>query len=282
MNPVAIVTDSTTNLPEALLTQYHIQVIPLFVIWEDQSLLDGVDITPEEFYLRLEKSETLPSTSQPSVAAFQTVFEKLLGEGKDVLAVLISSGISGTVHSAEQARVQLETDRIEVVDSQTAAMATGLHLLAAARRADQGGTLAECAAAARQAQQHTDVVFVVDTLEFLHKGGRIGGAKRFLGSMLNIKPILEMHEGKIEPVDQVRTQQRALEAMISLIEDRAADQLPLRMAVIHSNVPERAVDLQAEVQQRFSPDELFLSELSPVIGTHVGPGTLALACMHGM
>ncbi len=282
MNPVAIVTDSTTNLPEALLTQYHIEVIPLCVIWEDQSLLDGVDITPEEFYLRLEKSETLPSTSQPSVAAFQSVFEKLLGEGKDVLAVLISSGISGTVHSAEQARQQLETDRIEVVDSQTAAMATGLHLLAAARRAEQGGTLAECAAAARQAQQHTDVVFVVDTLEFLHKGGRIGGAKRFLGSMLNIKPILEMHEGKIEPVDQVRTQQRALEAMMSLLEDRAANQLPLRMAVIHSNVPERAADLQAEVQQRFSPDELFLSELSPVIGTHVGPGTLALACMHGI
>jgi len=282
MNKVAIVTDSTAYLPPEIIQEYQIQVIPLSVIWEGESYQDGVDITTSQFYSRLETSPTLPSTSQPPAGEFKDCFTELLESGKDVAAILISADISGTVNSALQAQAELDPSRIEVIDSQTAAMAAGLHVIAAARKAAASGSLDEVAHIARKAQQHTDVVFVVDTLEFLHKGGRIGGAKRFLGSMLNIKPILEMREGKIEAVDQVRTQTRALERMIDLIREKSAGETPLRMAIIHSNVPESAQLLKEQVQATFSPEDLYISELSPAIGTHVGPGTLAIACMHGM
>lgn len=282
MNKVSIVTDSTAYLPPEIIEKYQIQIIPLSVIWDDQSYQDGVDITTSQFYNRLERSTSLPSTSQPPAKAFKDCFAALLDSGHDVLAILISSGISGTVNSALQAQAELDRSRIEVIDSQTATMATGLQVIAAARSAAEGASLQEAARVARKAQQHTDLVFVVDTLEYLHKGGRIGGAKRFLGSMLNIKPILEFREGKIDAVDQVRTQKRALERMAELVREKAAGEQPLRIAVIHSNVPEQARILKDEIAAAFSPEEIYISELSPVIGTHVGPGTLAIACMHGI
>ena len=282
MNQVAIVTDSTAYLPPEIIEKYQIQVIPLSVIWDGESYQDGLDITTPQFYTRLENSPSLPSTSQPPAGEFKDCFSALLENGNDVVAILISAGISGTVNSALQAQAELDPSRIEIVDSLTAAMATGLHVIAAARKAAQGGTLQEVVQTARQAQQQTAVVFVVDTLEFLHRGGRIGGAKRLLGSMLKIKPILEMRAGKIAAVDQERTQKRALERMLELIKEKACDEKPVRMAVIHSNAPELAHKLKAEVLESFSPEELYVAELSPVIGTHVGPGTLAIACMHGM
>jgi DegV family protein with EDD domain len=281
MDKVVIVTDSTA-LPPKMAQEHHIKVVPLSVIWDGESLADGVDIMPTDFYNRLEKSSTLPSTSQPPASAFVELFRTLLDQGKDVAAILISSGISGTVNSAQQALGEINSDRISVIDSQTASTATGLQVLAAARKAAEGGTLEEVTELAMEAQKHTDVVFAVDTLEYLHKGGRIGGAKRLLGSMLNIKPILQIEDGVIEPADQVRTQKRALERLISLVEERAGSERPLRMAVFHSNVPEIAQDLLEETRSRLKPDEIFLAELSPVIGTHVGPGTIAIACMHGI
>jgi len=281
MNKVAIVTDSTALPPEKV-KEFGIRVIPLSVIWDGEIYADGIDITPSEFYTRLAQSSNLPSTSQPSAAAFKKVFQELLNQGKDVLAILISSGISGTVNSALQALAEVDQERVEVVDSLTAATATGLQVIAAARKAAAGGTLRDVKYTAMEAQEHTDVVFAVDTLKFLHKGGRIGGAKRFLGSMLNIKPILEIKHGVIEPADQVRTQKRALERLITLVEERAGGERPLRVAVFHSNVPDIARELLAEVEKQLKPEEIFLAELSPVIGTHVGPGTLAIACLHGM
>jgi DegV family protein with EDD domain len=282
MNKVAIVTDSTAYLPPEIIAEYEIQVVPLVVIWDGESYRDGLDITPTEFYTRLEKSQTLPSTSQPSAGAFKEVFNKLLQEKKAVVAILISSGISGTVNSALQAQAEIGSDQVVVIDSQTASMAIGLHVLAAARKAADGGSLDEVKEIALQAQHNTNVVFAVDTLEFLHKGGRIGGAKRFLGSMLNLKPILEMNGGLIEAVDSVRTQKRALARLISLVEEKAGGEKPLRLAVFHSNVPEQARDLLEDAETALSPDETFLAELSPAIGTHVGPGTLAIAFMRGL
>jgi len=282
MNKVVIVTDSTAYLPPKLISEYNIKVIPLVVIWDGDSFEDGVDITPTQFYTRLEKSPTLPSTSQPPEAKFVEIFSKLLNEDMDVVAILISSGISGTVNSALQAKNEIGSDRVVVIDSQTAAMATGLHVLAAARKAEASGSLEEVKEIALKAQQQTNVVFAVDTLEFLHKGGRIGGAKRFLGSMLNLKPILEMSGGSIEAVESVRTHKRALERLISLVEEKSAGETPLRLAVFHSNVPEQAQALLENAEDTLSPDETFLAELSPAIGTHVGPGTLAIAFMRGL
>jgi DegV family protein with EDD domain len=282
MNQVAIVTDSAAYLPPSIIDEFGITIIPLTVIWDGESYADNVDITPKEFYTRLENSDTLPSTSQPSAAAFGESFQELLNQGKDVIAILISSGISGTVNSATQAQQDIGSDRIEIVDSKTAAMATGLIVLAAARKAAQGASLAEVKETAHTALKYTEVVFAVDTLEFLHKGGRIGGAKRLLGSMLNIKPILEMKDGKIDSVDQARTQKRALERLISLVQEKSQGQQPLRLAVFHSNVPKIAESLLKDAEAALSPAETFISELSPVIGTHVGPGTLAIAFMYGI
>ncbi len=282
MNKVVIITDSTAYLPPDLVAEYDIQVVPLIVIWDGDSLADGVDITPTQFYTRLETSPTMPSTSQPPAGEFKEIFSKFINEGRDVLAILISAGISGTVNSALQAQSEIDTDRIVVIDSQTAAMATGLHVLAAARKAAAGGNLEEVKEVALQAQKQTRVVFAVDTLEFLHRGGRIGGAKRFLGSMLNLKPILEMKEGLIEALESVRTQKRALGRLISLVEEKTGGEKPLRLAVFHSNVQEQAKALLIDAENTLSPDETFLAELSPVIGTHIGPGTLAIAFMWGM
>ena len=282
MNHVTIVTDSTAYLPSSIIDEFDIKVIPLSVIWDGESYADNIDITPAAFYTRLAKSDTLPSTSQPSAAAFKSCFQEQLDQGKDVIAILISSGISGTVNSATQAQQEIGGDRISIIDSKTAAMATGLIVLSAARKAAEGASLEEVTETAKKAQEHTEVVFAVDTLEFLHKGGRIGGAKRFLGSMLNIKPILEMKDGKIDSVDQVRTQKRALERLISLVQEKSNNQRPLRLAVFHSNAPELAESLRKDAEITLSPVESFVSELSPVIGTHVGPGTLAIAFMYGM
>jgi DegV family protein with EDD domain len=282
MSAVAVITDSTAYLPDQLLTQFQIGVVPLNVIWDNQTYQDGIDITPEDFYTRLQNSQTLPSTSQPSAAAFQAVFKDYLKLGRPVLAVLISSEISGTVNSALQAVQDLNTDQVRVVDSRTAGMATGLHVLAAARAAADGANLEETQAAALKAQDHTEVIFVVDTLEFLHRGGRIGGAKRLLGSMLNIKPILEMRGGKIEPLEQVRTQQKALDRMIELMLDKIGDDRPVRIAGFHSQAPELTEELLARTEEHVDVKETFRTVLSPVIGTHVGPGTVALAAMHGM
>ncbi|MEJ2413073.1 MAG: DegV family protein [Anaerolineales bacterium] len=281
-NQVAIVTDSTAYLPTPILEKYSIEVIPLVLIWDGETYQDGIDITPTEFYTRLASSDSLPSTSQPSVEAFKNSFQTLLDQGNDVAAILISSGISGTVNSALQAKTALNTDRIEIIDSRTAGMATGLQVVAAARTAASGGSLQDVTEVSKQAQLKTDVVFAVDTLEFLHKGGRIGGAKRFLGSMLNIKPILEMKDGAIDAADQVRTQKRALDRLMEIIEERSADASQLHMAVMHSNVPDQAQALLERIEAHFKPEDLYLAELSPVIGTHVGPGTLAITCLHGM
>lgn len=282
MNKVAIITDSTAYLPPNLIEELGISIIPLNVIWDGESYADGVDIHPTDFYTRLEKSATLPSTSQPAAAEFKACFEKLLNEEKDVIAILISSGISGTVNSALQAQKEIGSERVVVIDSQTAAMATGLIVLMAARKAAAGESLEEVKETALQAQAQTEVVFAVDTLEFLHKGGRIGGAKRLMGSMLNIKPILEMNAGQIAALESVRTQKRALDRLISLVEEKSAGEKPLRIAIFHSNVPDQAKSLLADAKGALDPEETLLAELSPVIGTHVGPGTLAIAFTRGM
>jgi len=221
MSKVAIVTDSTAYLPVEVIEQYNIHVVPLQLIWGEETFKDGVDIQPGEFYTRLQTADVMPTTSQPSAAEFKTLFEKLAAEGKDILAILISSGLSGTVASAVQAQKMLPEVRIEIVDSQTGAMALGMHVLEAARAAAEGENLAACKALAEGAQAKSGVVFAVDTLEFLHRGGRIGGAKRLMGTVLNIKPILDVKDGKVNALDSVRTRRKAHQRLLELIQDRS-------------------------------------------------------------
>lgn len=283
-NKVALVTDSTAYLPEDCLKQYNISVTPLSVIWGDQVYLDGVDIQPAEFYKRLAESKVMPTTSQVTPAAMQSTFQSLLEQGYDVLGIFLSSNISGTVQSAIQARDMLvgAESKIAIVDSLWTTMALGLPVLAAARAAQAEENLAECQKIAEHACKNSGVLFVVETLEFMRRGGRIGGAQALLGTVLNIKPVLEMRAGRIESVEKVRTKQRALQHMLDLIAGRLEGKSNVRVAVTHANSDAEALALLDTARDQFNPVETFCCPLSPVIGTHVGPGTMALNYVSGM
>ncbi|NMC14972.1 MAG: DegV family protein [Chloroflexi bacterium] len=281
MSKVAIVTDSTAYIPPELVEQYKIHVAPLELIWGDETFRDGVDIQPKEFYTRLKTATIMPTTSQVTIPYFQELFTDLIGKDFSVLCILISEKLSGTVNSAVQARKILPESPIEIVDSYSTSMALGFIVMTAAKAATQNASLKECKELAEQARRHTDVVFAVDTLDFLHRGGRIGGASRFLGTALNIKPILQVADGQVEAVEKVRTRSKSLSRLVELVEERSSGKRPLRIAVVHANAEADARDL-LEQTKKLHAEEYVLSQVSPVIGTHAGPGTVGIAFMAGM
>ena len=255
---------------------------PLAVIWDGKTLHDDVDITPAAFYARLKNSKSLPTTSQTTPEEFRNIFSPLLAEGKSILGVFISSSLSGTIDSAMQVKKAMPGAPIEIVDSRNSAMALGFVALAAARAVKAGADMAGAAEAARRAAELSNLIFVVDTLEFLHRGGRIGGAKRFLGTALNLKPLLTVVDGRIDALESVRTKAKATERMLDLIEQRIGNRRPLRLSPLHAGSPAEAQALMKAAQDRFHPDECILSEVSPAIGAHVGPGTIGIAWCAGI
>jgi DegV family protein with EDD domain len=284
MSKVAVITDSTAYLPDALLNAYSITVTPQILIWGEETFRDGVDIMPDDFYKRLETAKIMPTTSQVAIVDMKAAYEKLLESGYDVLGIFISAKLSGTMQSATQGREMLPkaVDRISIVDSNSTAMAMGFQVLAAARAAQDGANLAECKKLAEKAREHTGVYFVVDTLEFLRRGGRIGGAQALLGSALNIKPILELRDGRIESVEKVRTKSKAMERMIELVALHVASRTPVRLATLHANAEAAARAALKTAALQLQPIETVFASVSPAIGTHAGPGTVGLAFMAGM
>jgi DegV family protein with EDD domain len=283
MSKVSVVTDSTANIPVELTKKLNISVVPLILIWGEKSYKDGVDMLPNDYYKRMANSKTIPTTSQATMLSMKNVFQSLLGQGYDVLGLFISSRLSGTVQSALQAREMMQKGRekVAIIDSLATTMALGWPVLTAARAANTGGNLVECQKLAEKARDQTGVMFVVETLEYLRRGGRIGGAQAMLGTLLNVKPLLELQDGRIESVEKIRTKKQALGRMLDLIEEKVANRTPIRLATVHANAETEAVSLLETARQRFNPIESFTSPLSPVIGTHAGPGTLALAFMTG-
>lgn len=283
-NKVAVVTDSTAYLPIEYLKKYNISVTPLSVVWGEQDYLDGVDILPEQFYRRLAESRVMPTTSQVTPAAMHSQFHTLLEQGYDVMAIFLSSKISGTIHSALQARDMLKgtAARVAIVDSLWTTMAMGLPVLTAARAAQAGERLAECQKVAENACASSGVLFIVETLEYMRRGGRIGGAQAFLGTALNIKPVLEMRDGKIEPVEKIRTKQKAIRFAVELVAERLKGKTSIRLAATHANCEADASSMLEAASAQLDPVETFCCPLSPVIGTHTGPGTVALNYMSGI
>jgi DegV family protein with EDD domain len=282
MGKTVIVTDSTAYIPAPLVKEYGIHVAPLTVIWGNEALHDGTEITPPEFYKRLKTAKVMPSTSQTTPAEFKNVFAPILEAGDSILAILISSKLSGTVDSAVQAKAEFANGQIEIVDTLTTAMALGFSALAAARAAKDGAGLADAAAVARKAVDSSGVIFVVDTLEFLRRGGRIGGAAAFIGTALNMKPLLTVKDGKVDALDKVRTKSKATERMLDIVEERIGSHRPLRLATLQAAAEDEAKILLDTAGKRFHPEESIFSEVSPVIGTHVGPGTIGLAWCAGV
>lgn len=273
---IAVVTDSTAYIPDDLLKKYDIHVIPLNVNWSGKSYLDNVDITPEEFYDRLQNDSELPTTSQPSAGEFQALFQQLSETYTGVVAVLISSDLSGTIASALAAKDLVGDFPVEVVDSRLTTMSLGFMAIKAAEAAQQGGSIEQVAAAARALVGKLRVIFVVDTLEYLHKGGRIGGAKKLLGSLLAMKPILEIADGKIESLASVRTKKKAIQTMVSQLEEDAAGKQKLHLAIFHGVAEEDAQAIANSVSGSLQPEMLVMSKLSPALGVHTGPGTVGI------
>lgn len=280
-NPVAIVTDSTAHIPKEWVEKYGIKVASSVVIWDGDELRDGVDITADAFFKRLASSPTMPTTSQPSPADFQRIYEGLLADGKDILGVHISHKLSGTFASAEQARQMFPDANITNVDTLSASMGEGWPLLMGVRAAQEGKSLAEVKAVVEEASKHTGIMLTVETLEFLHRGGRIGGAQRLVGTMLNFKPILEVIDGRIEPGERVRTRKKSLSRLAELAVEKIGDRRPVYMAVLHANAVEDAELILEMVAEKLPLKHRMVTDVAPTVGTHTGPGTVGVAYMAG-
>ncbi len=277
MPRIAIVTDSTASFPQKWIDQYHVSVAPLKIHWGSETYLDGIDMTPGMFYEKLSHSKSLPTTSQPARQDFIKLFENLAEQSDGIIVPLISSGISGTVESAQAAAHELSHLPIEIVDTRISSMGMVLIILAAARAIDEGKSLPEVKEIAEKVVRKLHTFFAVDSLKYLHMGGRINGASWYLGSALDIKPILYFNEeGKIDALDRVRTKRKALQRLIALVEEHAKGKA-VHIGIVHANSADVAEEFRNDVLQRVNCIEEFIIEMSPVIGTHVGPGTIGIS-----
>lgn len=277
MAKVRIVTDSTADLPKELVEKYGITVVPLKVFFGSECLIDGVDLSAAEFYSRLAASKELPTTSQPSPTEFVEYYRPLIDEGADIVSIHISSHMSGTLQSAQLAKTMLGYEGLEVIDSRSVSVVLGMMVLAAARAAEAGGSRAEVAALLQNIIADHRVFFMVDTLEYLQRGGRIGKAQAFLGTILNVKPLCTILDGVINPYEKVRGRKKAINRLVQLFAEQYRDAGPLFCFMTHGNDLEGLQTLQDLVREKLNCAETAYSQMGSVVGTHVGPGIVGMA-----
>jgi len=281
-NKIAVVLDSTTTLPQDFLTGLEIRFAPAIIVWGDEELRDGVDIQPEEFFKRLATAKDMPSTSQATPVMFQEIYAELLAKGYDLLVVTISSKLSGMYSSAVQAKEMFPAANIEVVDSLTGTMTIGWSLTKVAEAMKNGASLQECRQVLEHALENTGVLLTVDTLEFLHRGGRIGGAQKFLASALKLKPILEVVNGGFEGLEKIRTRSKSLDRLVDLTLERIGDRRPIEIAALHADARQVAEEVIEKFKQRVDTVRTVVTSVSPGVGVHLGPGTVGLAFLAGV
>ena len=273
---IRIVTDSTCDLPEATVAEYGITVVPLYINVGDQSYLDGVELSRQEFYKRLPDYETPPTTAAPGPEVFRQTYERLADEGATgVLSIHISISLSATMDVARLGAKETDAVPVTVLDSKQLSLGTGFLVLAAARAAAEGRSMAEITTLLEEQILRTHVFAALDTLEFLRRSGRMNRVMAGLGTVLQIKPLLKMYDG--EPTaERVRTRKRATERLISLL----SDLVPLeQVALVHTHAPDRAEELQHQVQHLLPEGEVPSVDITPVIGAHIGPGAVGFACV---
>ena len=277
MARIAILTDSTAYLDEKYNKKHNVHVIPLNLHWDGDTFKDNVDITPDEFYSRLSKSSTLPTTSQPSSGEFEEFYKKFTKDYDSVIVALISSGISGTVDSAQIAQKATKDIKVEVIDTKTTSGGLAMIVKAIVEAVESGKSAKEITSLAHLIAESTGTYLVVDTLKYLHKGGRIGGASRYFGTALNIKPILYLNnEGKIDAFEKVRTKKKAVSRLVELVNEKAGGK-KCHVAIMHAQAMEEAEAMRDMIKQKMDCYEIEISDLSPVIGAHVGEGTLGVS-----
>ena len=275
---IVLITDSTCDIPIEWREQYQITVVPLTIIFGSQQYLDGVELSPEEFYRKLAQEPNHPSTSQPSPKMFLDAYHKAAGAGaEEIIVFTISSAMSGTVESARQAAVE-STVPVHVVDSKNNSMGLGWQVITAARVREAGGNVEAILAAAEQVRKNMVYYVTLDTMEYLSRGGRIGGATKFLSSVLHIKPLILVNPatGGVLPSIPARSRLKAVEGLFREFFNHIDKNLPLHIAVLHNAALEEAKELAEWVKGEFSPAEIFITITSPVLGAHTGPKALAL------
>jgi DegV family protein with EDD domain len=272
----AIVLDSTADFPDAAARYPNFRVVPLYVNFGIESFRDGVDLTADQFYARLATSTTLPTTSQPTPADFLSCYRGLEGYER-ILSIHIAASLSGTFQSAGLAAGELGGDRVRTIDSETASAAIAMLALAIQRRLERGTTDEEIAALVAAYKVSHGLVFTVDTLEFLARGGRIGRAKAFAGELLHVKPILSIRDGEVVPVKRVRGNRKAFQEFVDAVESSTVDLPELRFAIAHADAPDRAAEL-AKMVRHLRPQSTIEIEttLGAVLGAHAGPGTVGM------
>ena len=272
---IRIVTDSSCDLPSDLIQQHGITVLPCYVVVDDQTFKDGVEIQADDFYHRLQAEGRTPTTAQPTPSDFQQVYSDLVGQGHQIISIHVSGKVSGTLNSAEQAKASLDDGSgVEIIDSQLASIALGLVVLDAAIVASEGGDVHEVAAKVRETLGQHHCLFALDTLEYLQKGGRIGKARAFMGSVLHVKPILRMQDGEAHPVERPRNQERAMRRLLELAQELAPVR---RLAVIYSTDPERMAELKQSLSGLLPADQIIETRFGATLGTYFGPDAVGLA-----
>lgn len=270
-----IITDSTADIPPAMARDLDITIVPLNVHFGDEVYRDGIDLSTDAFFERLPHSAVLPSTSQPSAGTFFETYQQLLAGGHKVLSLHISGKLSGTMNSALLAQRDLPPDApLVIVDTQLASMPLGFVAIEAARSARTGATLAEAEAAARRTMAAVPFRLFLDTLEYLQRGGRIGRVQAMLGSLLSFKPVLTLQDGEMKPVERVRHRARAIQHLEEFAQSIAA---PQEIAVMYSSSqPDDAEALRDRIAARFPGIPVFLAQIGPVIGVHLGPRAMGV------
>ena len=272
---VKVVTDSTADLPPALAGWLGVTVVPANVHFGEEVYRDGLEITGDRFYQRLVASSRLPTTSQPTVGDFLRAYERVGGTTDEIISVHVSSKLSGTLNSAAQAKAEYRGDcRIEIIDSLQGSMGLGMLVIAAAEAAQRGDSLDQVVSETMAAIPKVGFMGLLDTLEYLEKGGRIGKAQAFLGSLLQIKPLLTIRDGEAHPLERARTRAKGVDRMCELVEEM----MPLEdLAVVYTTTPEEARALALRLQVFMPQGEVRLSQIGPAVGTYLGPGVLGVA-----
>jgi DegV family protein with EDD domain len=278
---IKIITDSSAHLPPDQRQKHDITVVPLKAIFGRQTYRDDIDLTNQQFYEMLPTAKEHPTTSQPSAGEFIEAYRPLLEAGREIVSLHLPSKLSGTYASACAAKVELENQfrqavPLTIVDTPWVSLALGMLCIAAAQAAEAGKSRDEVVAIVNALIPKLNLIFVLDTLEYLKRGGRIGGARAMLGTLLNVKPLLQLEGGQVEPLEQPRSRAKALRRLLEIVEQRV-DGKPLHVGVLHAVVPEDAAALEEELRARFEIKELYTSEIGPVIGVHTGPDTVGLA-----
>ncbi len=282
MKKVAIMTDSTCCLPDELLSKYDIHVVPLFIVYKDKTYRDGIDMPASEVYQLMRKREIMPTTSVPSPGDFLEAYCQLSEKGQSILCITLSDLQSKTFEAArvakEMAKKEIPNTAIEVITSRTVAGGLGLIVVEAARVATEGADLAQTIEAARLMMSKVTFIAMLDTLFYLARTGRTGKASAWAASLLNVKPILEVPTsvGEATPLARPRTKAAAVKRLLEIMADRAGDS-PVHVIVHHAGVPEEGEKLKAQIASQFNCVELYLTEFTPMMGVHTGPGLLGIS-----